>query len=89
MRRYLEESIKADLEEKMVFLGGSRQVGKTTIAFRLLGASGPGHRAYFNWDDVRRRKALLAGELPPEEGLIVFDEIHKFRRWRNWHGESH
>ena len=29
------------------------------------------------------RSALLKGELPPNENVIVLDEIHKFTRWRN------
>jgi len=32
VERYLNESIRKDLEEKMVFLSGPRQVGKTTLA---------------------------------------------------------
>lgn len=30
--RYLSEQIKIDLKRKMVFIGGPRQVGKTTLA---------------------------------------------------------
>jgi len=29
------------------------------------------------------RSALLKGELPPNEDIIVLDEIHKYARWRN------
>ena len=36
MRRYLQDQVKADLREKMVFVGGPRQVGKTTLAKSLL-----------------------------------------------------
>ena len=32
--RYLADPIKDDLERKMVFLGGPRQVGKTTPPWR-------------------------------------------------------
>ena len=35
--RYLGKAIRADLGEKMVFLGGPRQVGKTTLALDILG----------------------------------------------------
>lgn len=38
-RRYLHDAIDEDLAEKMVFLGGPRQVGKTTLALWLIGAS--------------------------------------------------
>ncbi len=40
--RYLEEPIQADLAQKMVFVAGPRQVGKTTLARHLLKAVGPG-----------------------------------------------
>lgn len=81
--RYLRDAIRDDLERKMVFLGGPRQVGKTTLALKLLGASSPRHPAYLNWDDPRARSALLRGELPGGEDLLVLDEIHKFPRWRD------
>lgn len=83
MNRHLAAAIKADLKEKMVFLGGPRQVGKTTLALSLLENGSEKHPAYFNWDDVAARKALLRGELPPGEPLVVLDEIHKYKLWRN------
>jgi uncharacterized protein len=80
--RYIQPAIQSDLNEgKMAFLGGPRQVGKTTVAHALLGA--PEHPGYLNWDDVATRAALLRGELPARQSLIVFDEIHKYPRWRN------
>ncbi len=83
LRRYLAAPVQADLTRKMVFLGGPRQVGKTTLALDLLGAAGGRHPAYLNWDDPRVRPKLLRGELPGSERLLVLDEIHKFPRWRN------
>ena len=67
----------------MVFLGGPRQVGKTTFGLALLGAQDKRHAGYLNWDDPRVRPDLLRGELPSQQELIVLDEIHKFPRWRN------
>ena len=61
----------------MVFVAGPRQVGKTTLARRLLGRR-PG---YLNWDVAPDREAILRGELPPAN-FWVFDEIHKYRLWR-------
>ena len=81
--RYLLGAVEEDLRSKMVFLGGPRQVGKTTLALALLGASGPRHPAYLNWDDPRVRSPLLRGELPGGEALLVLDQIHKYPRWRN------
>jgi len=77
--RYLEGQVAADLDEKMVFLGGPRQVGKTTLARRLLGKDG----GYLNWDVAGDRARILARELPSSQ-LWVFDELHKFRDWRRY-----
>lgn len=81
--RYLVDSIKADLQSKMVFLGGPRQVGKTTLALSLLKTDKRRHSGYLNWDDPRVRPELLRGHLPANESLLVLDEIHKYPRWRN------
>lgn len=83
MLRYLSKVLQEDLKEKMVFLGGPRQVGKTTLALQILGAQDSQHPAYFNWDTQKGRKEILQGILPYDESLIVFDEIHKYLRWRN------
>lgn len=68
------------LSRKMVFIGGPRQVGKTSLARRLL----PHAAAELNWDVVEHRQAILRGELPPGELWFFFDEIHKYRGWRNY-----
>lgn len=78
MRRYLQGQLEADLREKMVLLGGPRQVGKTTLAKALLRGSG----GYLNWDIPAHRERILRREYPETE-LWVFDELHKYRRWRN------
>ncbi len=83
MKRYLESVIKEDLQEKMVFVGGPRQAGKTTLAFHLLGAEDETHPAYLNWDIPSVQRALIRGELPAKGSLIVLDEIHKYKKWRN------
>jgi hypothetical protein len=83
-RRYLEAAITAVLPRKMVFVGGPRQVGKTTLALSLLGkGADAAHPAYFNWDDPRATARVRRLELPPGEPLLVLDEIHKYARWRN------
>lgn len=82
--RYLASDIEAALAAgKMAFVGGPRQVGKTTLALSLLGkVATERHPAYMNWDDPRTRPGLRRGELPPDEPLVVLDEIHKYARWR-------
>jgi predicted AAA+ superfamily ATPase len=67
----------------MVFVGGPRQVGKTTFALSFLSTPSEKHPAYLNWDDVKTRPRLMRGELPPNQPFIVLDEIHKYARWRN------
>lgn len=64
----------------MVFLGGARQVGKTTLAQRFIGKTG----LYLNWDIAAHRERILRREWPTRAGLIVFDELHKYRGWRNY-----
>jgi len=81
--RYLSSHIRSDLKEKMVFVSGPRQVGKTTMSLHLLGGD-EDDPAYFNWDDVDDQKRILKQEFPPGRRLLVFDEIHKYSRWRNW-----
>jgi uncharacterized protein len=81
--RSITPAVAADLEEKMVFVGGPRQVGKTTLALAILGAADERHRGYLNWDDPRARPSLMRGEIPGGQRIIVLDEIHKFRRWRS------
>ena len=83
LNRYLAGCVKQDLAEKMVFLGGPRQVGKTTLALGLLDGADESHPAYLNWDLNDTRRLLLDGGLPADQALLVFDEIHKYRHWRN------
>jgi predicted AAA+ superfamily ATPase len=81
--RYLKKPVAEDLKRKMVFIGGPRQIGKTTLALTYLSEPNEKHPAYLNWDNILIRSALLKGELPPNENIIVLDEIHKYARWRN------
>jgi uncharacterized protein len=83
LTRYLQEPIAQDLRKKMVFLGGPRQVGKTTLAQTLIKDYVDGHPAYLNWDSAVDKKRIKDREWPLTEPLIVLDEIHKFKQWRN------
>lgn len=75
--------VAEDIRERMVFIGGPRQVGKTTFALTFLPEPTEKHPAYLNWDNTVTRSSLMRGELPAREKIIVLDEIHKFARWRN------
>jgi predicted AAA+ superfamily ATPase len=78
-QRYLLPQVESDLGRKMVFVAGPRQVGKTTMALSLPGA----RRAYRNWDVPADRDKILRRELPVGD-LLILDEIHKYRAWRNY-----
>jgi hypothetical protein len=83
LERYLKAEIAAALKRKMAFIGGPRQVGKTTLALSFLGpAATERHPAYLNWDDPKMRPGLRRGELPPEQPTVILDEVHKYARWR-------
>lgn len=75
--RYLDSDILADLKEKMVFISGPRQVGKTTLAEGLGKRFFPLKTQYLNWDSAEDRRNILAGRFEPEKELIIFNEIHK------------
>ncbi len=80
--RYLTAFIVEDLQEKMVFISGARQVGKTTLARKLLPKFFP-RLGYFNWDWRDDRRKIFKLELPADAELLVFDEIHKYSGWKN------
>jgi predicted AAA+ superfamily ATPase len=71
---------------QMAFVSGPRQVGKTTTC-RAQGT------AYLDWDNEDHRQIILAGtgavaahagldRVTEQPAIIVFDELHKYRRWR-------
>lgn len=83
LRKMYSASISRDLARKMVFLGGPRQVGKTTLAQSLVKNFRDDHPAYLNWDDAGDRERILKRQWPPDQRLIIFDELHKYKNWRN------
>lgn len=82
-KRYLHSYLTSDLKEKMVFIGGPRQVGKTTLA-QFIGGNDYKHPVYLNWDFREDRKKILDEKFESEADLIIFDEIHKYKNWRNY-----
>lgn len=77
-------------ERQMVFVCGPRQVGKTTLCKGL-----EPDPVYFNWDNADHRLVIMNGadqtaetaglnRLMAERPLIVFDEIHKYPRWKTF-----
>jgi uncharacterized protein len=81
--RYITPHILDDLKRKMVFVGGPRQVGKTTLAMAVLNSSYPDGR-YFNWDFDEDRQDILRKRWSTDNPLLIFDELHKFPKWKGW-----
>lgn len=72
----------------MAFVSGPRQVGKTTTC-RALASN------YLNWDSADDRRLMLRGpaavaerlgleQLRERNPIVVFDELHKYRKWKNY-----
>ncbi|MBN1364451.1 MAG: ATP-binding protein [Syntrophaceae bacterium] len=77
-------------EKSMIFLAGPRQSGKTTLA-KLIGGSFV-NSLYFNWDIAEHRENFFRNKdffthvvrKDASTPLIIFDEIHKYRDWKNY-----
>ena len=75
-------------DRQMVFFSGPRQVGKTTVS-RQAGDF------YLDWDNRNHQELILKGPeavaqycqlnvASEKPVIIVFDELHKFSRWKNF-----
>ncbi|OGT96084.1 MAG: hypothetical protein A2298_02630 [Gammaproteobacteria bacterium RIFOXYB2_FULL_38_6] len=95
MKRLYQSILATDLKEtdKMLFLAGPRQVGKTTLAKDTKNLTS--HFHYLNWDNDDNKKLILQGpksivekfqlDIPTnKKPILVFDEIHKYVRWKNF-----
>ncbi|MCF7793662.1 MAG: ATP-binding protein [Candidatus Cloacimonetes bacterium] len=82
MDRYLEKQIVKDLERKMVFIVGPRQVGKTWLAKKI--AENHTNTLYINYDNPDDRMVVKNQSWFPNEDLIIFDEIYKMPSWKNY-----
>ena len=75
-------------EEKMLFLAGPRQVGKTTLAQTVLNQM---IGLYLNYDIQSHRKKIREGfdlladlRVQSNFPMIVFDEIHKLNKFKSY-----
>lgn len=95
IERYVEKEFFSLLNQyrQMIFLSGPRQVGKTTAVRNISERLPVSH--YLNWDNVTHRQRFLQNpaDFASEIGLdqltensivCIFDELHKFSRWRDF-----
>lgn len=90
VKRLYDSIIREHLEmyRQMVFLSGPRQVGKTTIAKTFASD-------YLNWEEKETRLLILKGAKAVGKALsldedrdagktLVFDEIHRYQKWKTF-----
>ena len=81
--RYLHKVIKEALSKKMVFIGGPRQVGKTSLSLDFLTLSSTKNNSYYNWDRTTDKSLILNDKIDISSKILILDEIHKYKKWRN------
>lgn len=82
MIRLQQEKICQDLEKKMVFIVGPRQVGKTSLSKQI--AKNFKHSLYLNFDDIDDRITIQKKLWPINLDLLILDELHKMPDWKNF-----
>ncbi len=79
MHRTQITDIRKSLERKMILLSGPRQSGKTTLTRMLY----PQYD-YLNYDIPSDRLILKDRAWDRKKELIIFDELHKMRKWKSF-----
>jgi predicted AAA+ superfamily ATPase len=91
VRKRIYDSILAEHlaeQRQMAFVSGPRQVGKTTTCSNFADK-------YLNWDNTNDRMQIIKGPAVIAEQLgltklrkglptVLFDELHKFSRWKQF-----
>lgn len=94
-QRYLGDYLLAHPDEldKMVFIAGPRQVGKTTLLQSIASLLGYEQIAYLNWDSAKDRPPIRDIHYTffneqvanaKNKPLIIFDELHKYPKWKSF-----
>jgi predicted AAA+ superfamily ATPase len=90
-RKRIYDSVLAEHlaeQRQMAFVSGPRQVGKTTTCSNFADK-------YLNWDNTSDRMQIIKGpaiiaellgltKLRKELPIVLFDELHKFSRWKQF-----
>jgi len=82
MERTQKNNIIADLNKKIIFLVGPRQVGKTWLAKEI--AKGFEHAVYLNYDRAEDKDIIKNEAWLDNTELLILDELHKMKHWKNY-----
>ncbi len=82
MRRVQKEIILKDLQKKMVFLVGPRQVGKTWLAKEI--ATEFSNSLYLSYDKQSDKEIIYSEGWLGNTDLLILDELHKMPDWKNY-----
>ncbi len=79
MKRYLQDLVQHDSDDKVILISGPRQCGKTTLSKALFK-----NYVYLNYDLAADREAIAKKHWSREADCIIFDELHKMPEWKRW-----
>jgi len=82
MKRFQQGLIVRDLARKMVFITGPRQVGKTSLALEI--GKSVDKSVYLNYDNFEHRDIIHQAAWLPDTKLLILDELHKMKGWKNF-----
>lgn len=82
MKRAQIDKIIEDLDKKIVFLVGPRQVGKTWLAKEI--AKQYKKSVYLNYDRFEDQEIIKKEQWLQDADLLILDELHKMNGWKNY-----